>query len=136
MSNLNRKPLLIVFPWHYIIVTVFLYLGVSWAFGINLMALGMLTVIWYPYICYYLTNVKFYDNYMIICRPLLVFWSKKILYENISYMRLTEGKGTMMKVFTTDKGDVWSFSPPLLKKKDRKMIELLELIGVAYENEI
>ena len=73
---------------------------------------------------------------MIICRPLLVFWSKKILYENISYMRLTEGKGTMMKVFTTDKGDVWSFSPPLLKKKDRKMIELLELIGVAYENEI
>lgn len=136
MSNLNRKPLLKVFPWHYIIVTVFLYMGVSWAFGINLMVLGMLTVIWYPYLCYYLTNVKFYDNCMIIRHPLLVFWSKKILYENISYMRLTEGKGTMMKVYTTDKGDVWSFSPPLLKKKDRKMIELLELKGVTYENAI
>ncbi len=134
MSSLDRKPLLKVFPWHYIILTAFLYLGVSWAFGVNLTVMGMLTVIWYPYLCYNLTNVEFYDNYMIIRRPLLVFWSKTILYENISYMRLTEGKGTMMKVFTTEKGKVWTFSPPLLKKKGRKMIELIELKGITHEN--
>lgn len=133
MSSLNRKPLLRVFPWHYIILTVFLYLGVSWAFRVNLTALGMLTVIWYPYLCYNLTDVIFYDNFIIIRRPLLVFWSKIILYENISYMRLTEGKGTMMKVYTKEKGIVWTFSPPLLKKKDRNMVELIELKGITYE---
>ena len=40
----------------------------------------------------------------------------------------------MMRVFTKEKGKVWTFSPPLLKKKDRKMIELIELKGVTYEN--
>lgn len=134
MSNLKQKRLLTVFSWHYIIVTIILYSGVLYSFGINLIALGILTIIWYPYLCYYLTKVEFYDNYMIIRHPLLVFWSKTILYENISYMRLTEGKGTMMRVFTKEKGEVWTFSPPLLKKNDRKMIDLIELKGITYEN--
>ena len=102
MSNLKQKRILTVFPWYYVIVTIVLYSGVLYSFGVNRIVLGIVTIIWYPYLCYYLTNVEFYDNYMIIRRPLLVFWSKTILYENISYMRLTEGKGTMMKVFTTE----------------------------------
>ena len=134
MSNLKQKRILTVFPWYYVIVTIVLYSGVLYSFGINRIALGILTIIWYPYLCYYLTNVEFYDNYMIIRHPLLFFCSKTILYENISYMRLTEGKGTMMKVFTTEKGKVWTFSPPLLKKKGRKMIELIELKGITCEN--
>ena len=134
MSNIKQKRILTVFPWYYVIVTIVLYSGVLYSFGVNRIVLGIVTIIWYPYLCYYLTNVEFYDNYMIIRRPLLVFWSKTILYENISYMRLTEGKGTMMKVFTTEKGKVCTFSPPLLRKKDRKMIELIELKGITHEN--
>ena len=92
MSNLKQKRLLTVFPWHFIIVTIVLYSGVLYSFGINRIALGILTIIWYPYLCYYLTNVEFYDNYMIIRHPLLFFGRKQFCMKTFLIWGWLKGK--------------------------------------------
>jgi len=130
MASPKQNKNLIVFPWHYLIVTIVLYLGVLCSFGINWIAIGVLTVIWYPYLCYYLTYVKFYDAYMTIRHPLFIFWSKKIMYENIASMKQTDGKGTMIKVFLTKERNAWTYSPPLMKKKHERMVEVLDSKGI------
>ena len=130
MASLKNNKILTVFPWHYIIVTIVLYLGVLCSFGGDRITVGILTIVWYPYLCYYLTCVKFYETYMTIRHPLFVFWSKKIMYENIASMKQTDGKGTMIKVFLTKEKNVWTYSPPLIKKKHKRMVELLETKGI------
>ncbi len=133
MDNLRHKPLLTLIAWYEIIGTIILYVGILCSYGISLLNIALLTAIWYPYLSYYLTVVRFYDDCMVINRPLLLIWSKKILYETIAYMRLTDGKGTMVKIYFRDEEKTCTFSPPLSKKRDRKMLELLESKGVEYQ---
>ena len=103
MDNLRHKPLLTLIAWYEIIGTIILYVGILCSYGISLLNIALLTAIWYPYLSYYLTVVRFYDDCMVINRPLLLFWSKKSPYETIAYIRLTDGKGTMVKVYFRDK---------------------------------
>ena len=134
MEDHSHEPLLILVAWFDIMATIILYVGTLCTYGVTLVNIALLSAVWYPYLCYYLTVVRFYDDYMVINRPLLPFWSKKIRYESIDYMRLTEGRGTMVKVYFRDTKNTYTFSPPLLKRNDRKMIEILEIKGVEYNN--
>ena len=75
----------------------------------------------YPYLGYFHTCVEFYENFMVIIRPLF-FFKKIIPYGEISMMRKTKGKGTMIRVYIADNNHFWSFTPPIIKKN--KEIEL------------
>jgi len=133
MINHNNKPLLRLFPWHYVIATITLYAGVLWSFGINWVTIGVMTIIWYPYLCYYLTYVTFYDKFVSIIHPLFIFWSKKIQYENIMMIRMTAGKGTMMKLYLKGEKKTWTYSPPWSKKKHERMVQIFVSKGLVCE---
>ena len=124
------KPYIRVFSWYYLIVTVILYGVIIYLFGLDMTAIISLTILWYPFLCYNLTDVKFYEDSMTITRPLLLFFSSKnIQYNEIAFMKMTEGKGTMVKAYLKD--NVFrSFSPPLSKKKQQELSIYLKTKGI------
>ena len=124
------KPYMRVFSWYYLIVTVIVYGVIIYEFGFDRTALISQTIIWYPFFCYYLTDVKFYEDYLTIKRPLLLFFpSKKILYNEIILMKMTEGRGPMIKVCLRD-NSYKMFTPPLSNKKQQKLSIYLKTKGI------
>lgn len=132
MINHKNNITLKIIPWHFLILTIILYLSIIIFIGSDIITIGILTILWYPYLSYYLTFVSFYGGHIRIIRPLLIFYSKDILYKNIDLMNLTEGKGTMVKIYLKGKENAYTFSPPLLKYKHKIMIALLETKGIKY----
>ena len=102
--------------------------------GVDYLSVGMLTILWYPFLSYCFTVVSFYDNRMTILRPLFPFYSKSIMYEKIDLMRLTNERPAMIIIYFRDENKTCTFYPPLSKKRDRKMLEVLEAKGVEYQN--
>lgn len=132
MVNHKNNILLTIISWHFIVLTIILYLSIIIFIGYDIITIGILTILWYPYLSYYLTIVSFYDNHIRIIRPLLIFYSKDILYKNIDLMNLTQGKGTMVKIYLKKKENTYTFSPPLFKSKHKKMLALLETNDIKY----
>lgn len=118
--------------WFYLIFTMpFLLFVVSICFVGHMLAPLIVLPLWYLYLGYYTTGVAFYKDYIVIIRPLF-FFKKIIPYSEISKIKTTKGKGTMIRVYLTDNINFWSFSPP--SRKNIKKIELFfKAKGVDYQ---
>lgn len=87
---------------------------------------------WYPLLGYCLTCVTFYKDYMVIIRPLF-FFKKIIPYSEISKMKMTKGKGIMIRVYLTDNIHFWSFSPPTRRKNTKKIELFIKSKGIEFD---
>ena len=133
MNKFRQRPFFSIIPWYYLIATIILYLGVMLFIDTEGITMLILTILWYPYLSYYLTLVSFYDNCLTIRRPLLIFYSKKIPYKKIDLVEMTIGKGTLIKIYYNE-NYTCTFSPPFLRKKEEKMLGLFESKGVKYRD--
>ena len=129
----QQQPVKQFWDWFYLIFAIpfFLYVIGICIEGHILAPLISLTP-WYPFLGYVFTGVEFYDDYMIIRRPLF-FFKKTIPYNEISKMYETKGKGTMVRVYLMDNAHFWSFSPPTLRKNQMELVSFVTSKGIEYD---
>lgn len=123
-KKIQKEPVIRFRDWFYLIwvlVTMLLPCVIIVMIAHTFTPLFFVIILVYPYLGYFHTCVEFYENFMVIIRPLF-FFKKIIPYGEISMMRKTKGKGTMIRVYIADNNHFWSFTPPIIKKN--KEIEL------------
>lgn len=131
----QKEPIIQFCNWFYLIwvlVTMLLPCVIIVLIAHTFIPLICVIILAYPYLGYYHTCVEFYEDFMVIIRPLF-FFKKHIPYNGIFKMRMTKGKGTMVRVYLTDNVHFWSFSPPLLKKDEKKMELFVKSKGIEFD---
>ena len=135
-NNDQQQPVIRFWDWFYLmwVVLAMFLLYVTFALiahTYTFLPLIPLIIMLYPHTGYYLTCVAFYEDYMVIRRPLF-FFKKTIPYNGISKMYETKGKGSMVRVYLMDNTHFWSFTPPSPKIK-KEMISFVTSKGIEYD---
>ena len=131
----QQEPVIRFCNWFYLIWvvgTMFLPCVIMALIAHTFLPFIPLIIIAYPYLGYYHTCVAFYEDYMIILRPLF-FFKKIIPYNEISKMYTTKGKGVMVRVYLTDNTHFWSFSPPTRRKNTKKIELFIISKGIEFD---
>lgn len=130
----QKKPIIRFRDWLYsiwVLVTMLLPCVIIAVIAHTFIPLIYVIILVYPYLGYYHTCVDFYENFMVIRRPLF-FFKKIIPYSEISMMRKTKGKGTMIRVYIADNNHFWSFTPPIIKKNNNKFELFVKSKGIDF----
>ena len=98
----------------------------------------VLIVVWYPLLCYALVIAKFYDDYIIVIRPLTLIHRKKIIYYNqISYMRVPSKYFSMdvmaLLIYIKERTRPLELPLPFITKKQQDLAKFIESKGIDFK---
>lgn len=139
----NRKPLLRIVSWYVLTFpaissTLLLYCGSDWTWWAVIVSQFIL---FFPLICFVFQFVCFYEDCMVVIRPLNLFHMKRvILYKQIDHIEdVFHGRTTAVMspydllVYIQDKRKPVGIPMPSSTKKQEILKKLIESKGVCAE---
>jgi len=139
----KRKPLLRIASWYVLFLpiissTLLLYSGVDWKWWVVIVSQFIL---FYPLICFVFQFVFFYEDCMVIIRPLNPFRMKRIItYNQIDHIKdVFQGRTTAVMspydllVYIHGKKQPVGIPMPSSSKKQESLKTLIESKGVRAE---
>lgn len=132
----NNEPLLRQFTWLNLIMLTIGWPILFYFFDLDWKTIIVLLVLWYPFMCYAIAEVKFYDDCITIIRPLFFLRLKRtIKYEQIAYMRVPGDYRLILglNVYLIDGKRPIEIPLPLVAKKQNKLKLLLKTKGIKLE---
>lgn len=138
----REKPIMVAVEWlDNLLVLIALVLIFYYLLDANWLFIILLTLfIIYPYCCFHVQKVKFYQDRMVIIRPFLIFRTKKIVpYDQIEYIcdfisyfnKVREKKGIFclfdydLYVYVKNKKQLMGIPMPFAKQKRKKLMDFI-----------
>ncbi len=139
----KRKPLLRTASWYVLTFpaissTLLLYSGNDWRWWAVIVSQ---LILFLPLICFAFQFVCFYEDYMVVIRPLNLFHLKRVIpYSQIDHIKdVLHGRTTAVMspydllVYTQDKRKPVGIPMPSSSKKQEILKKLIESKGVCAE---
>ena len=138
----KEKPLFTTTSWYSLLIAIIscaVVLYYNKAAG--WITFAVLFVIWYPFLCYTFVSVKFYEDSIVVLRPLsFIHFKRTYLYTQIDYLRILSKYVSRepfdLLVYLKNEKKPKALPLPFSIKKEKKLEALMESKKIRIEREI